>query len=842
MLVDMEEEVNLHLPPTPQTPPYQSSTPSDTSPKTPTQNLTSAFGSFLTPPSTKQKPFSTPTFSTGPLTPSATPPITSSVNSSTTPTTPSIISPTTISPSDVEPKVLPSSNKIELKVIPSNDKIEPIEKRPPPSRQNSIRRKPLPGYLVLPNQTIPINHPFATHTPSPTSGQFVWNNSSDQNPPDGTDLSLTSKGHLSLNPPSPISAGNRDVGDIFFRPHQGGLPPPRRPKSAVLPSGRQDSFTLRPVQRSTSWVNRPRENHHRVETSSEVTVEPLKDDHLGGGSIRGDDSSGERQALKGGAEGGSSEDQMTSVVLVEFKKETTRRLSSTLPSLELAIDGSPPSVITGGQSRAEPLPRKNISTPEKKEEGLIVNLNSPVGSQHRKKSHPSMDSTPSFSIPTSLSNKRSVTLTSLAKVKTFVSPSRNTKPSSSKSSQPKPLLPTLPTHKKSQDDFSVDQIPTKSQLWEAAMCFVRDEEGQLVPFQNLFPLTGDKDHGWRDHRGNVRPHESYPPSQSTSAVPQSLSNSSLRATQNIGRQKPSSLSQAVMHNDKRPLESAGAQETTYHPPKTIVFFIRHFWCGQCQDYTLASLGLLDPEALARKNIRVVVISNGSWKIIKAYRKVFNCPFPIYVDGPRRLYGLLGMTKMTNDFGPLLHGRAAYHQSGVPGQLLRGGYNALFKFPMAKPGKLTQLGGEFILTEGFNCEFAHRMTTTSNHMEAPDVCRIAGVQHPTKAEVTNVQLAEEQRKELERLEEEMVRWKKSRKEALESIQKRRAARRGEVYTPQLDPTIVSPDADEDLEDISESHVIDNGSVRRGPEDLVSDIGPQDNAELTAVKQGLDVRVE
>ncbi|EIW67879.1 hypothetical protein TREMEDRAFT_18577, partial [Tremella mesenterica DSM 1558] len=128
-----------------------------------------------------------------------------------------------------------------------------------------------------------------------------------------------------------------------------------------------------------------------------------------------------------------------------------------------------------------------------------------------------------------------------------------------------------PTRKKVQDDFSVDQIPTKSQLWEAAMCFVRDEEGQLVPFQNLFPLT----------------------------------------------------------------------ETTYHPPKTIVFFIRHFWCGQCQDYTLASLGLLDPDALARKNIRVVVISNGSWKIIKAYRKVFNCPFPIYVDGPRRLYGLLG---------------------------------------------------------------------------------------------------------------------------------------------------------------------------------------------------------
>lgn len=31
-----------------------------------------------------------------------------------------------------------------------------------------------------------------------------------------------------------------------------------------------------------------------------------------------------------------------------------------------------------------------------------------------------------------------------------------------------------------------------------------------------------------------------------------------------------------------------------------------------------------------------------------------------------------MTKMTNDFGPLFKGRAAYHQRSVPKQLLAGG--------------------------------------------------------------------------------------------------------------------------------------------------------------------------
>lgn len=76
-------------------------------------------------------------------------------------------------------------------------------------------------------------------------------------------------------------------------------------------------------------------------------------------------------------------------------------------------------------------------------------------------------------------------------------------------------------------------------------------------------------------------------------------------------------------------------------PKTAVFFIRHFWCGQCQDYMFASLSQLDPVALEKAGIKVIVISNGSWKIIKSYRELFKCPFPIYVDGPRKLYQLMG---------------------------------------------------------------------------------------------------------------------------------------------------------------------------------------------------------
>lgn len=55
---------------------------------------------------------------------------------------------------------------------------------------------------------------------------------------------------------------------------------------------------------------------------------------------------------------------------------------------------------------------------------------------------------------------------------------------------------------------------------------------------------------------------------------------------------------------------------------------------------------------------------------KSSTELFKCPFPIYVDASRRLYQLMGMTKMSNDFGPFaLKDRAAYHQHAVPRQVV-----------------------------------------------------------------------------------------------------------------------------------------------------------------------------
>jgi len=36
---------------------------------------------------------------------------------------------------------------------------------------------------------------------------------------------------------------------------------------------------------------------------------------------------------------------------------------------------------------------------------------------------------------------------------------------------------------------------------------------------------------------------------------------------------------------------------------------------------------------------VIIISNGHWQVIKKYRELFGCPFPMFVDGGRRIYNV-----------------------------------------------------------------------------------------------------------------------------------------------------------------------------------------------------------
>lgn len=217
----------------------------------------------------------------------------------------------------------------------------------------------------------------------------------------------------------------------------------------------------------------------------------------------------------------------------------------------------------------------------------------------------------------------------------------------------KPQRKTLlfPPEPEEDETFSVWRVPSQRRLWEAGLCFVHDDKDNAVCFGDLFPR-------WP---------EDVP-------VPE--------------REGPE--------------------------PRTVVFFIRHWWCGTCQDYTMESLSRLDSSLLAKNNVRVVVVGSGNWKIIAAYRHVLNCDhLEFYTDTVGKLWGLMGMTKSMPYKREKDRPMPEYNVHSLPKQIYKGMKNAFTQFPIAHPGDYTRLGGEFILAPNYTCDFAHRMTHSAS---------------------------------------------------------------------------------------------------------------------------------
>ena len=404
------------------------------------------------------------------------------------------------------------------------------------SRSASLRRKPVPALLPMPNMHLPATHPFAA--PSPKPGKT------------GDD-----------SPASPGSA--RMDADLFFSPPaRGTLPPPPR-RAGMSP-----------------------------------VLSAVRGKNEGGGD--------EMEILRVGG-------QVEEIVLGERVKRSplpTPRSSPydrPLPDLPVEAEHISPSLQESNteDSMTElTTPRAPATYPAAAIKGESWDLADEVAFQDRMSAKP------------------------ISSANLFSKSTVNKEKDKEKGKAKAIRVPLLPGGEAAEDEtFSVDRIPSKRRLWEAGTCFLRDEQGQLVCFGDLFPRWDDGQEG-QVLRNNAK---GKPPLPSDPPTP----------TRPHPQQPPAHFGQSQSPPHTKQLTAADSSSLKKRTPRTVVFFIRHFWCGQCQDYTFASLSLLDPAAVAAAGIRVVIISNGSWKIIKSYRKLFNCPFPIYVDGPRRLYSLLG---------------------------------------------------------------------------------------------------------------------------------------------------------------------------------------------------------
>lgn len=158
-------------------------------------------------------------------------------------------------------------------------------------------------------------------------------------------------------------------------------------------------------------------------------------------------------------------------------------------------------------------------------------------------------------------------------------------------------------------------------------------------------------------------------------------------------------------------------------PRQLIIFIRHFFCGNCQEYLRELSASITPEALLAlpEPTFITVVGCGRPELIEMYAQTTNCPFPIYADPTRKLYDLLSMTR-TWDMGK----KPEYIQSNMLFtsvqsivQSLKTGSKAL------KGGDFKQVGGEFLFEDG-KCVWAHRMKHTRDHTEVSAVREMLGL--------------------------------------------------------------------------------------------------------------------
>ncbi|KAG6333777.1 hypothetical protein ID866_5312 [Astraeus odoratus] len=214
--------------------------------------------------------------------------------------------------------------------------------------------------------------------------------------------------------------------------------------------------------------------------------------------------------------------------------------------------------------------------------------------------------------------------------------------------------------------------------------------------------------------------------------------------------------------------------------KTIVIFIRHFWCPMCQDYMFSVTTAVDPKLLQRADVNLVVIGNGSFNMIKSYRQIFRTPFAVYTDPSMRLHSALGMIRLRKMRPKSQIKRGGYIRHGNVSGLAMVVANAVrVGMPIwEKGGDPAQLGGEFVFGPGLTVSFAHRMPNAGCHAPVQRVLAAAGVgigcEAPLStpgpvARTTSLGQDEEQ-------------WMEERRMSLARIRERKIARRTGVTFP------------------------------------------------------------
>lgn len=168
--------------------------------------------------------------------------------------------------------------------------------------------------------------------------------------------------------------------------------------------------------------------------------------------------------------------------------------------------------------------------------------------------------------------------------------------------------------------------------------------------------------------------------------------------------------------------------------RVLVIFIRHFLCGNCQEYLLrlSSHPLMTVSNLSRHKVKVLIIGCGSPSHISSYRTLTNLPddWSLYADPSTELYDSLGMQRSLK----LGDRRPVYIQRTLTNNMIRSVIQGLKRMPkgdVSKAGAWDVNGGEYLFelqdnTDDWQLKWCHQMENSRDHTEVDDLVGVIGL--------------------------------------------------------------------------------------------------------------------
>ncbi|KAM5352628.1 hypothetical protein ACJ41O_005350 [Fusarium nematophilum] len=129
--------------------------------------------------------------------------------------------------------------------------------------------------------------------------------------------------------------------------------------------------------------------------------------------------------------------------------------------------------------------------------------------------------------------------------------------------------------------------------------------------------------------------------------------------------------------------------------RVLVVFVRHFFCGNCQEFLRSLSDAITPESLLRLPLStfIVVIGCGDPALIDMYVHETGCRFPVYTDPTRSIFDALGMSKTLQ-----MGAKPAYMRKSMTRSIVDSIVQGVKQLPtgnVLKMGDQRQVGGEFL---------------------------------------------------------------------------------------------------------------------------------------------------